>query len=558
VAGHPDGIGWSLPMTSARPGAHLLVECLLAEGVDTLFGIPGVGTLSVYDAFVDHPALRHIEVRHEQAAIFMADGYARAIGEPGVALTSNGPGALNTITAMGTAHNDSVPVLHLVSENPPQVRRKGRGHFHDISDQFGVFRPVTAHAASVSLPDEIPAAVGTAFYAMRNRRPRPALIEFYNEAFTNPATARAQPRTERRARPVDQASITAAAEVLAGAQRPLVWAGGGIATPDASEALRAIVERLGAPVITTQKGKGAIPADHPLHIGNWANEPPVRDLIANCDVVLAVGTRFSYFPTGGWSLRLPETIVQIDIDPAELGRNYPIEVGVEADATAALILIGAELVRLGHESEPWRTEEVATVMTEVTEGIGAHPEIEVIEQLRRVLPPESLVFNDPTTIAFWARSLWATDRPRTWFVPSGFGTLGYALPAAVGAKVARPETPSVAVIGDAGVMFTIQDLMTAVEHQIPVVILIFNDRGYGVERRHQDHLYGRRSGVDLLPPDFVAVARAFGATGSIVDDHSRIGETVAGYLDHSGPVVIEIPNEFAHPGYGAFGTYERK
>lgn len=544
-------------MTKTRPGAHLLVEALLAEGVDTLFGIPGVGTLAVYDAFVDHPALRHIEVRHEQSAVFMADGYARATGEPGVAFTSNGPGALNTITAMATAHNDSVPVLHLVSENPPQVRRKGRGYFHDISDQFGAFRPVSSHAATVALPDEIPAAVGTAFYALRNRRPRTALIEFYNEAFTGLTAGRAQPRTERRDRPVDSETITAAAEALAEATRPLVWAGGGIATPHASEALRATVERLGAPVITTQKGKGAIPSDHPLHIGNWANEPPVRQLIADSDLVLAVGTRFSYFPTGGWSLRLPGRIVQIDIDPAELGRNYPIEVGVEADAETALTLIDAELDRLGHEPALGRADEVELVLARVRDAIGSHPEIEVLDQLRRVLPPESLVFNDPTTIAFWARSLWGTDRPRTWFVPSGFGTLGFALPAAIGAKVARPDTPSVAIIGDAGVMFTIQDLMTAVEHRIPAVILIFNDRGYGVERRHQDHLYGRRSGVDLLPPDFVAVADAFGATGIRVDDHSRIGETVASALEHAGPVVIEVPNQFGHPGYGAFGNYEK-
>ncbi|HET9203273.1 MAG TPA: thiamine pyrophosphate-binding protein, partial [Acidimicrobiia bacterium] len=164
----------------ARTGAHLLVESLIGEGVDLLFGIPGVGTLAVYDVFVDHPELRHIEVRHEQSAIFMADGFARATGRVGVAFTSNGPGALNTITAMATAHNDSVPVLHLVSENPPEVRRKGKGHFHDISDQFGIFRPVSGHAAQVALADEIPAAVHSAFFALRNRRPRPALVEFAN------------------------------------------------------------------------------------------------------------------------------------------------------------------------------------------------------------------------------------------------------------------------------------------------------------------------------------------------------------------------------------------
>jgi thiamine pyrophosphate-dependent acetolactate synthase large subunit-like protein len=543
-------------MTPTRSGAQLLVESLVAEGVDMLFGIPGVGTLAVYDAFVDQPSLRHIEVRHEQSAVFMADGYARARGEPGVAFTSNGPGALNTVTAMATAHNDSVPVLHLVSENPPNVRRRGRGHFHDISDQFGVFRPVTAHAATVALPDEIPAAIGTAFSALRNRRPRTALVEFYNEALTGVATADPQGYTDRRPRPIDQAALARATTAIASAERPMVWAGGGVATPEASHSLLTIVERLGAPVITTQKGKGAIPGDHPLHIGNWANEPPVRELIADSDLLLAVGTRFSYFPTGGWTLRLPDRIVQIDIDPEELGRNYPVEVGIEGDAATVLMSIDAELNGLGHVPSPWRQEVVASALARVRQGIGDRPEIEVLEMLRTALPPETLVFNDPTTIAFWARSLWSTDRPRTWFVPSGFGTLGFALPAAIGAKMARPDTPSVAIIGDAGVMFTIQDLMTAVEHRVPIVTVVFNDRGYGVERRHQDHLYGRRSGVDIIPPDFVALADAFGAAGMRIDDHALLGETVARALDSDRPVIIEVPNEFGHPGYGAFGTYQ--
>jgi len=544
-------------LKGSRSGAHLLVESLVAERVDVLFGIPGVGTLAVYDAFVDHPELRHIEVRHEQSAVFMADGYARATGRAGVAFTSNGPGALNTITAMSTANNDSVPLLHLVSENPAEVRRKGKGHFHDISDQFGIFRPVTGHAAQVALADEIPDAVNAAFFALRNRRPRPALIEFANEAFTTPSSAPLRLPAEKVDHPLDPAALARAAEILAAADRPLVWAGGGIATPEAAAALVRVVERLGAPVITTQKGKGAVPADHPLHIGNWANEQPTRDLIAQCDVLLAVGTRFSYFPTGGWSLRLPDRIVQVDLDPAEIGRNYRVEAGVVGDAADALAALGVELDRIGHRPLPWRDDEVAKVLTRITEAVGTPVEIEVLDQIRSVLPAGALVFNDPTTIAFWARSHWKTDSPRTWFVPSGFGTLGFALPAAIGARVARPDVPSVAIIGDAGVMFTIQDLMTAVQEDIPAIVMVFNDEGYGVERRHQDHLYGRRSGVDVKPPDFVALAHAFGARGVLVDDLSKVGDTLASVLDADGPTVIEIPNRFNHPGYGSFGTYEK-
>ncbi len=544
-------------MTATRSGADLLVECLLGEGVEILFGIPGVGTLAVYDAFVDHPGLRHIEVRHEQSAVFMADGFARATGRPGVAFTSNGPGALNSITAMATAHNDSVPLLHLVSENPPEVRRKGKGHFHDISDQFGIFRPVIGHGAGVALPEEIPAAVASAFFALRNRRPRPALVEFYNEALTGLTAAGPVPVAPAPTPVIDAAAVSAVAETLAGAERPMIWAGGGVATAEAAGALLALAERLGAPVITTQKGKGGMPAEHPLHVGNWANEQPVRDLIDASDVLLAVGTRFSYFPTGGWSLRLPPTIVQIDLDPAELGRNYRIAVGLRSDALTGLTAVMSELDRLDVGSRRWRDDEVASALAEVRNAVGAPLEIEVLDRLRTALPGDSLVFNDPTTIAFWARSHWATDHPRTWFVPSGFGTLGFALPAAIGAKFGRPDTPVVAIMGDAGVMFTIQDLMTAIQHRVPVILLVFNDEGYGVERRHQDHLYGRRSGVDVTPPDFVALARAFGAEGVRVDEPTRVGEAVTAALGAGGPVLIEVPNRFGHPGYGAFGTYER-
>jgi thiamine pyrophosphate-dependent acetolactate synthase large subunit-like protein len=281
----------------------------------------------------------------------------------------------------------------------------------------------------------------------------------------------------------------------------------------------------------------------------------VRDVIAGCDVLLAVGTRFSYFPTGGWSLRPPDRIVQIDLDPAEIGRNYRVDAGVVGDAQAVLEGLEFELDRLGHHPLSWRDDEVAKVLARIDEAVGTPVEIEVLDQIRSALPAESLVFNDPTTIAFWARSHWKTDRPRTWFVPSGFGTLGYALPASIGARLARADTPSIAIIGDAGVMFTIQDLMTAVQENVPIIVLVFNDEGYGVERRHQDHLYGRRSGVDVRPPDFVALAHAFGARGIRVDDLSRVGETVESVLDADGPTLIEVPNRFNHPGYGSFGSY---
>ena len=541
---------------ATRNGAHLLVETLLAEGVDTLFGIPGVATLGVYDAFVDHPELRAINVRHEQSAVFMADGYARSSGRVGVAMTSGGPGALNTLTAMSTAFTDSSPVLHITNENPAHVRKKGRGYFHDISDQFGIFRPVSDFGVQATLAEEVPAGIHQAMVALRNRRPRPAVVEIAAEAFDEVSDVDIGPAAVSSPRAAAAAQIAAATAAIAAAECPIIWAGGGVIAADAVDELRRLADLTGAPVLTSQAGKGSIRADHPLHIGNWGNEQPVRDLLGRSDLLIAVGTRFSYFPTGGWSLELPSRIVQIDLDPAEIGRNYAAEVGVVGDAKLALAAVLDRLAVSGYTGLESRAGEVASTHARIQAAVGSHEELDVLDQIRRALPEDARVFNDPTTIAFWARSAWPAYEPRTWFVPSGFGTLGFALPAAIGAKVATPEHPSVALIGDAGSMFTIQDLMTAVQENVPAIIMIFNDEGYGVERRHQDHLYGRRSGVDVTPPDFVAVAQAFGAVGVRVDDLSRVGAALESALGSSRPVVIEVPNRFQHPGYGAWAAYE--
>ncbi len=543
-----------------RTGAQLVVESLHREGVRTLFGIPGVDTLGVYNALLDQPDIRAINVRHEQSAVFMADGFFRSSGEIGVALTSGGPGALNTMGAMACAHNDSSAVVQVVNENPAHVRRKGLGYFHDLSDQLGMFRPVTDFVAQPTLASEIAPAINQAMGALRNRRPRPAMVEIAGEAFVQTAEESSlAPIPMARLQPID-AQLDAAAELIRAAKRPVVWAGGGVISSDATTELLELVNELGAPVLTSQAGKGSFPTNHALHIGNWANEQPVRDMLAEADLLVAIGTRFSYFPTGGWSLELPETIVQIDLDPAEIGRNYRVAAPVVGDARPALRGLLDRIGRLGEIDQSDRvrwTMKAPSVRRRLTAALGTpSPEIEMLDQMRAALPADTRVFNDPTTIAFWARSYWDALEPRTWFVPSGMGTLGFALPAAIGSKFAVPDSPSVAVIGDAGVMFTIQDLMTAVEHNIPVIVLVFNDRGYGVERRHMDHLYGRQNGVELLPPDFVALAKSFGAHGVSVE-LDGVGAAIEDALNRNGPVLIEIPNRFGHPGYGSWFDWDQ-
>jgi len=536
-----------------RSGAHVLVESLVNEGLTTIFGIPGVDTLSVYDAFLDHPSVRAINVRHEQSAVFMADGYYRASGNVGVALTSGGPGALNTLTAMGTAHNDSSAILHILNDNPAHVRAKGRGYFHDVRDQYGIFRPVIDFGYQATMPHEIPDSIRTAMTALKSRRPKPALVEIGGDAFKIPSDINIGSKSSSHRRAANDDELNQVIEALSESKKPLIWSGGGVVHGDATKGLIAFAEKLNAPVITSQTGKGSIPFDHPLHVGNWSNEKPVREFIDDTDLVIILGSRLSYFPTGGWTLKFPGKVIQIDIDPAELGRNHPVHMGIVGDLGDALArinkLINAKKLTFNTAE---RKPEIKALLDKIHSALGKPVEVDVLDQLRTALPHETIVFNDPTTIVFWMRSYWKTYLPRTWFVPSGFGTLGFALPSAIGAKVARPDVPVVAMHGDAGVMFTIQDLMTAVEHNIPVILFVFNDQGYGVERRHQDHLYGRRSGVDIQSPDFVGLAKSFGAHGVRVNDLSQVAETVSEVLNINKPTLIEVPCDFKHPGYGSF------
>ena len=542
-----------------RSGAHILVESLVNEGLVNIFGIPGVDTLSVYDAFLDHPSIKAINVRHEQSAVFMADGYYRASGNIGVALTSGGPGALNTLTAMGTAHNDSSAILHLLNDNPAHVRAKGRGYFHDVRDQYGIFRPVIDFGYQATMPHEIPDSIRTAATALKSRRPKPAMVEIGGDAFKIHSDISIGEKSSSHRRKATDEELNQIVDALYQSKKPMIWSGGGVVHADCSEELIKFAETLNAPVITSQTGKGSIPFDHPLHVGNWSNEKPVREFIDDTDLVIILGSRLSYFPTGGWTLKFPGKVIQIDIDPAELGRNHPVNLGVVSDLGNALgrinTIIDSKKIEFNTVE---RKPEIKALLDRIHRALGKPVEVEVLDQLRSALPPETIVFNDPTTIVFWMRSYWKTYLPRTWFVPSGFGTLGFALPSAIGAKVARPDVPVVAMHGDAGVMFTIQDLMTAVEHQISVILFVFNDQGYGVERRHQDHLYGRRSGVDIKSPDFVGLAKSFGANAIRVDDLSKVGEAANVALNNVGPTLIEVPCDFKHPGYGSFIDWSKE
>lgn len=525
-------------------GAQALVRALRAEGVSVVFGIPGTHNLPLYDALHDEPAMRVVTTRHEQGAAFMADGYARATGEIGVCLTVTGPGVTNTLTALGQAYADSSPVLLIATQVPTdQLEREYEG-FHELRRSLDVVGAVTGFAWRAPSATAIPFGLHAAFQHLRSRRPRPAFIEIPLDLLTRPAGDVAGHPLPVAETPPDPEAIAAAAALLGESRQPLLYLGGGVIRAGAGRAALRLAEHRQAPVVCSPQGKGAVPEDHPLVLGSgWGAHHPARALLAQADLVLAVGTRFGPLPTDHWRLPLPANLIHIDIDPTVIGRHYPTRLGIVADARLALQALNAALADQPARSAPWcdlaaqRAARRRVLMERAGEILA------FFERLRAVLPPETVLCNDLTAVCYWAHAAFPVTQPRTFHYPTGFGTLGFALPAAIGAKIARPERPVVALAGDGGFLYTGQELATAVAWQVDVVAVVFNDHAYGAVKQDQVYHYGGRTiGCDLVSPDFVRLAQAFGARGLRVASLAEVPEAVAEALTLPGPTVIEAPS----------------
>lgn len=543
-------------------GGEAVVHSLKAHNINMVFGIPGVHNLALYEALCGMDGIQHIVARHEQGAAFMADGYARASGKIGVCLSTSGPAALNTLTSLGTAYSDSSPVLCLASQIPAEAIGKEKGYIHECRDQLGCFRAVTRWCERANSVNEIPGLLREAFSQMLKGRPRPVALEIPCDIMdrTDEATILAPAPAQRL--PVNSQSLDQAAESLAQARRPLIWAGGGVISSGASVALQRVAERLQAPVFTTVLGKGALAGDHPLSSGSAAVHPVALEFIAECDVMLAVGTRFTEEDTNGWSMRLPESLIHIDVDQAEIGRNYPASIGVVGDAGESLMEIADRLesMTLARCAETvGRVAEIKKLKERILSDCceRAPDGVQLVKTLRHSLPRETIVVSDLTVAAYWCRRLLDLYEPRTNIYPWGFCTLGFGLPAAIGAKAARPDRPVVVLAGDGGFLFNSQELAVAVQFDLPIVVIIFNDGGYGVLRRQQQVLYGRTLGADLVNPDFVALARAFGVDGHLVTSLDQLGSAVKAAIASQRITVIEvqhkIPWQAMEPSSQKFG-----
>jgi len=523
---------------------ELLVHLLEHAGVDTVFGIPGVHTVELYRGL---PAtrIRHITPRHEQGAGFMADGYTRVSGKPGVCFIITGPGMTNIMTAMGQAYADSIPMLIISSVNKIEQLGMGGGRLHELPSQRNLTSGVTAFSHTLMRPDELPAVLSRAFAIFASARPRPVHIEIPIDVITAPADHVGRKLGAIPSRPAPcPTAVARAVEVLKAAQRPLICLGGGAV--DAGAEAVSLVEALDAPTLCTINAKGLLPKGHPLALGSNGALAPVRELLLDSDVVLAVGTElgetdYDVFLDG--NLRIGNTLIRIDIDSEQLNRNFVADVAILSDAKLAmhelLVRLGPHKVHSPDSPGKRRVSEVRTRL-EAQWPVAWRGQRRTLAVLQDALP-NVIIAGDSTQPVYSGNHLYDPSLPRSWFNSStGYGTLGYGLPAAVGAKLAAPGRPVVALIGDGGIQFTLCELASAVEANAPIIILLWNNRGYGEIKRYMQNKNIPVIGVDIYTPDFLALARGFGCHAERASsfEHLRVLLQTAARAER--PTVIEL------------------
>ena len=514
-----------------------VISLLEAYGVDTVFGIPGVHTLELYKG-LGGTDIRHVQPRHEQGAGFMADGYARVSGRPGVCLLITGPGVTNAATPIGQAYSDSMPMLVISSNNATGDLGMGRGRLHEITSQQAVTAPLTAFSKTALSAAEVPDLVAQAFAIFGAARPRPVHISLPLDVLAEPADFGA---AARRAAPPPTAAgeaIAAAADCIRTARRPVIISGGGAV--ESGGEVAALAGRIGAAVILTIASKGVVPDDHPRCLGATLSLEPTQTLLSSADLVIAAGTELS--ETDTWIERLPIAgkMVRIDIDPASTMRDYAPEVAVVGDAGAALAAINEALT--DHANGGIAESEIAALKDKLASPPAALQtrHAKVLDALREALPDDGVIMTDSTQIAYFGHSYFPCSQPRCWFFPSGYGTLGWALPAAIGARLAAPGRPTVVLAGDGGFLFTVQELGTAVELGLPIAIVLWNNDGLGEIRDNMIERGIPEIGVNPRNPDYVALAQAFGARATRPDSLDAFKSALNDAFAADGPTLIEM------------------
>ena len=527
-------------------GGEALAKSLAREGVEVVFGIAGIQIYGIVAGLRDEPGIRMITTRHEQAATYMADGYARASGKPGVAVVVPGAGLYNAAGGLANAYARSSPVLLVAGQIPRGAIGKNVGAVHEIADQPGTVRSVTKWQRQAMRPREVPDAVFEAFRQMRTGRPRPVLLEMPPEAgVEREEVALRDPARISRIVP-SPADLREAAQVIAKARIPLIYAGGGVARSDAEDALVKLAEATNIPVVTSSGGKGTIPDSHPLSYGSCFSPRGERqemnqlyEVMQSADVVIGIGARFSLgIPAGEAS-----TLVNINIDDGELTRHQANTIPLHGDARATIEALLPYLMEAGARGRPSPAEAVAAARSLIAyyDIRLKEPQFAVLEAVQGSVPGDAFTVWDINQLSFYARTHWHVDHPKT-YMDSGYSfNVGYSFPTALGVKVAKPDRAVVCMVGDGGFMFNASELSTAVRYGINVVTVVFRNDSYGNVARDLDEAFGGTYETDLHNPDFVKFAESFGAVGMRASDPMELETLIPLALAREAPVVIDVP-----------------
>ena len=516
-------------------GGDILIECLKAQGVSAVFGMPGTQNIQIYDALLRRgkDTIDHYLVRHEYAATQMADGFARATGEVGVAITVPGPGASNASTGILEAFTDCAPVLLITGQSDSSLYSKHPSKMFHGLDQMRFFESITKYCAIARTVAEIPVVVENAFKAMRNGRPGPTMLEFPMDVVTGEGEVRIPPRVERaELPPPNDTDLSTAVETIRNAKMPLIFAGSAVFHSNARNELRLLAEKLNAPVIVTRNGKGVLSEDHPLALQICYGYLG-REALQRADCLIGIGPRFTSIDTRNWSLELPQPFIQIDEDPDEIGLEYPCDVGVVGDMRLTLQAL-IEDVALGENG--W-DETLAGLRTK----FDAQPPLPVIHELQDVLPRDTIYAIDVHALGYASFAEFPIYDPRTFLYPNIGVALGHAYPAAIGAKVAYPDRPVICFSGDGGFLMGAVEMATAMKYGINVVAIVVNDGALSAIKGSQmKGCEGRTIDTDLLNPDFVEFAKSFGAYAKRVEDLEDFKETLRDALAAEKPALIEV------------------
>jgi acetolactate synthase-1/2/3 large subunit len=535
-------------------GGQAVVRSLIKEGVDTIFGLPGVQNDWLYNALFDYKdEIKVIHTRHEQGAGYMALGYHLASGKVGVCNIVPGPGFLNSSASLATAWGLNAKVLSLVGQIPLKAQGKGRGVLHEIPDQLAIQRQLTKWADRATSTKDIPRVMSEAFHQLHNGRPRPVGVEVSMDVLQGEADVdfSSYKAAAKRMVSLDEESLDKAAQLLANAKQPLIFVSGG--AMEASEEVTALAEYLQAPVFSYRTGKGIVSSRHYLSFP----VPAAHELWAEADVVIGIGSHVR-MPLSKWGVDDTLTYISVNIDSTAHDRIVQPSLSITGDAAEASKEI-LNLLPKYTKAKSSRKTEMDTLRKSWKEKTAyLEPQLTILNYIREELPDEGILVDELTQVGFASRMVYDAYMPRTYLCTGHMGTLGWGFQTALGAKVAKPDVPVISVAGDGGFMFGVQELATAVQHKIGVILLLFNNNRYGNVREMQENLYDNRViATDLHNPDFVQMAKAFGANAVKVNSFEDMQLAIRDAKGESLPTVIEVPIENGLPSTNRFKSLKK-